>query len=57
MVKRGDKLVPIQNLLWMKDNPVVCRSFKCLDDGEFSVYPTKEGIGNETIAFKIAVKE
>lgn len=60
MVKRGDKLVEINPKFIMDEgyNPVVAVVLlNRLDDGEFSVYPTKEGIGNETIAFKIAVKE
>jgi len=59
IVQRGDKLVEIDPKFIMEEgyNPVVAVVLlNRLNNSEVSVYPTKEAIGNETIAFKIALK-
>ena len=59
IVHRGDKLVEIDPKFIMEEgyNPVVAVVLlNRLNNSEVSVYPTKEAIGNETIAFKIALK-
>lgn len=59
IVQRGDKLVEIDPKFIMEEgyNPVVAVVLlNRLNNSEVSVYLTKEAIGNETIAFKIALK-
>lgn len=59
IIHRGDKLVEIEPKYIIDEgyNPVVAVVLlNRLNNTEVYVYPTKEAIGNETIAFKIEMK-
>ena len=58
IVQRGDKLVEIDQKFIMEEgyNLVAVVLLNRLNNSEVSIYPTKEAIGNETIAFKITLK-